>query len=669
MIICTNCGNHNEDSDEFCGSCGKFLEWVGQKVEDPVKVEVAEPEPDVEETKVGLIDRVKAAVGIEGAAGGGAGTTVAGAPPLDGVGVDEAVDPQIEAERARAAAVAEEQERGRLEADAADQAARERRAIEDAERAERERHDAEAAAAAAAAAQAAAEAAAREAAEEQARREAETSARERAAAEAQAAAELAERERLAAEAAAAASSAAEEAEQERLRAEARAAAEQAERDRLAAEAEAAAAAAAREAEEQARRDAEEAAAKARAEEEARRAAEAEEQRRKADEERARREAEARAEAARRAAALLAQPRTPAPEPVASDTPQPGTGSTGTTGVGTPVTPVAPVAPAPPKRGPIAPPGVQPGVESGGQPATAAPAPQTPSAMAPSQAPAKPKAPPKPATQVKADDGPKPGDLICDSCGTGNDPARKFCRKCGNSLAKAEPVKKLPWWKRLFSANRKKQAKGGKGKKAVAGARQASFKAEMAMARLRNGVLILAALGLAGGFMVPSIRTSVMNGARDGINKARDTLFPNFDPVRPTSVTASTEAPGHPAVASADLAINTFWAEGAEGEGIGQTVTYSFNEPFELAKILVTPGAFDPQQPDLYLKQPRPKDIHLVFDNGASADIVVKDEQKAQTFTIKGAKDIKSVQLSIASVYPGTGGADTAIAEVEFRKRA
>ena len=35
MIVCTNCGNHNEDSDEFCGSCGKFLEWVGEKVAAP----------------------------------------------------------------------------------------------------------------------------------------------------------------------------------------------------------------------------------------------------------------------------------------------------------------------------------------------------------------------------------------------------------------------------------------------------------------------------------------------------------------------------------------------------------------------------------------------------------------------------------------------------------
>lgn len=644
MIICTNCGNHNEDSDEFCGSCGKFLEWVGQKVEEPAETAAPEAEPEPEEVKVGLIDRVKAAVGIEAGSSGSAGLAEA---PSGGEAPPAApVDPAAEAEEARARAAAAEQERARLEADAADQAERERQATLDAEEAERQRHLAAEAAAAAAEAQAAADAAAREAAEEQARRHAEAAERERAAAAAEEAARAAERERVAAEAAA---GAAEAAERERLEAEARAATEAAERERLAAEAEATAAAAAREAEERARQEAEETAAKARAEEEARRAAQAEETRRRAEEERTRREAEARAEAARRAAALLAQPKPqPQPEPPASDAGD----------VAAPLAASTPVAPAPPKRAAPAPPPAHAGAQAG-----------SPTAMAPSQEPAKPKAPPKPATQKAADDGPKPGDLVCDSCGTGNDPARKFCRRCGNSLAKAEPVKKLPWWKRLFQRRKgPKPRGGGKGRKAATGARQASFKAEMAMARVRNGLLLLAALGVGGAFMVPSLRTSVMNGARDGIDKARDTLFPNFDPVRPVSVVASTELPDHRAVQAADLATNTYWSEAAEGEGIGQTVTFTFGEPVELAKILVTPGALDPNQPDLFLRQPRPREVHLVFDNGSSTDITLKDEvNKAQTFSLK-AKGITTVQLSITSVYPGTGGQDTSIAEVEFRKR-
>ncbi|TDQ00784.1 NADase-type glycan-binding domain-containing protein [Labedaea rhizosphaerae] len=51
MIICTMCGNQNDDSYAFCGDCGKFLEWNGEKVAPPPEVitVVEEPPPPVEE--------------------------------------------------------------------------------------------------------------------------------------------------------------------------------------------------------------------------------------------------------------------------------------------------------------------------------------------------------------------------------------------------------------------------------------------------------------------------------------------------------------------------------------------------------------------------------------------------------------------------------------------
>ena len=66
MIVCTNCGNHNEDTDEFCSwPCGKFLEWVGERVEAPAAAAEPEVEEEVDPVKVGFVDRVKAAVGID----------------------------------------------------------------------------------------------------------------------------------------------------------------------------------------------------------------------------------------------------------------------------------------------------------------------------------------------------------------------------------------------------------------------------------------------------------------------------------------------------------------------------------------------------------------------------------------------------------------------------
>jgi uncharacterized OB-fold protein len=66
VIVCKQCGHHNEDNDTFCGSCGKFLEWTGERVvvAQP-EPEPAAPEPEPEPVKLGLIDRVKQAVGME----------------------------------------------------------------------------------------------------------------------------------------------------------------------------------------------------------------------------------------------------------------------------------------------------------------------------------------------------------------------------------------------------------------------------------------------------------------------------------------------------------------------------------------------------------------------------------------------------------------------------
>ncbi|GAB3954548.1 zinc ribbon domain-containing protein [Kribbella albertanoniae] len=35
MILCSDCGEQNEDGTVFCGRCGVFLEWEGEKVEQP----------------------------------------------------------------------------------------------------------------------------------------------------------------------------------------------------------------------------------------------------------------------------------------------------------------------------------------------------------------------------------------------------------------------------------------------------------------------------------------------------------------------------------------------------------------------------------------------------------------------------------------------------------
>jgi len=67
MIVCTGCGNANEARSEFCGSCGAYLEWHGERVgTDPPPVApppVVVPTPE----RPGLLDRVRYVVGLDDA--------------------------------------------------------------------------------------------------------------------------------------------------------------------------------------------------------------------------------------------------------------------------------------------------------------------------------------------------------------------------------------------------------------------------------------------------------------------------------------------------------------------------------------------------------------------------------------------------------------------------
>jgi hypothetical protein len=78
MIVCTGCGNANETRAEFCGSCGTYLEWHGERIgTDPPPAPPPLPAPPPE--KPGLMDRVRYVVGLDETPPG-APTPVPGGP-------------------------------------------------------------------------------------------------------------------------------------------------------------------------------------------------------------------------------------------------------------------------------------------------------------------------------------------------------------------------------------------------------------------------------------------------------------------------------------------------------------------------------------------------------------------------------------------------------------
>jgi hypothetical protein len=173
------------------------------------------------------------------------------------------------------------------------------------------------------------------------------------------------------------------------------------------------------------------------------------------------------------------------------------------------------------------------------------------------------------------------------------------------------------------------------------------------------------LGMAVSFAVPSLRSVVLGRAGGLLGKVRSVVAPKFEPVRPTAAEATSSLSDHSPEAGIDQIKNTYWAEGAPGDGAGQTLVAIFDTPVDLDRVGFTPGAS--AKPEEFVAQPRPKEVHLVFSDGNSKDVRLEDKAEFQSFDIE-AKQVSRVEIHIVSVYGSLKGQDCSIAEVEFFRK-
>jgi hypothetical protein len=606
MIVCGDCGNENEEGDAFCGVCGSFLEWEGRKVSTAREPVLAAVE-EGQPAERGVIGRV-----VDRFAGGEQGPAD-GPPGLDAAEPTAVAVVEDHDSDPAATLAAETAERAHLAAEAAERARAdaEERARREAESAEAARQEAEEAEQARLRAQ---EAVAEEAAEaERLRRQLEEAEASRAAAQTALETERENLERLRQESEQAA---AEEVERTRQQAEERLAAEREAVQQARAEAEAAEAAR-HAAEERARAEGEAAAAAARE------AAEAEKARQEADA-KAAAEAEA-ADQARRAAALVARPKPKPPEP------------------------------APPKKE-IA--------------ATRAVRPAQPTKQVQAVKPTRTKARPTPKRTQAPSRKIRPGDLICGNCGEGNDPERKFCRRCGQNLQDAE-VARTRWWQRLPGRRRRTYAAGerrGRRRRRDSGALAKGRAARRKFARVMGFVTragaLLALVGVVG-LGVGPWRPAVTDWAGERFTAVRQFVAPQFDPIRAADATGSSEREDHPASHAVDTLSNTWWA--TAGEGLGATLLVTFPEAVDVEVVGVTSGAADVGE---FANQPRPAKLHLLFDNGYDVELELADRHEFQPFRLDrdGATGVQNVLVRVTEVYPGQAGEDLSITEIEFQTR-
>ncbi|WUH92745.1 zinc ribbon domain-containing protein [Streptomyces sp. NBC_00433] len=295
-------------------------------------------------------------------------------------------------------------------------------------------------------------------------------------------------------------------------------------------------------------------------------------------------------------------------------------------------------------------------------ASAAPAPSPPPVVAapeePVVAPVQPRAagpvppPPRPAPRAPEEPPPAPGELVCGQCGAGNVPTRRFCRRCGTSLADAPAAPRLSWWRRLTTRTPREAP--------AAGTRPAPGR----WRRMRRPRLLIPTLIVVLGLAAFGLRGQI-GGATD---KVRDRVAKGSQ-IHAVRVTASTSAPGHPAGLAVDGTTDRYWAPASGGAGAGQYLEATFDQPFRLLDVVIHPGASPVEEQ--FLKQARPHDVLVTTtdSHGASTPHVLHltDTPGPQSFHL-AVSDVTRIRLTLQSAYAPTPSRHVAVAEVEFFKR-
>ena len=262
--------------------------------------------------------------------------------------------------------------------------------------------------------------------------------------------------------------------------------------------------------------------------------------------------------------------------------------------------------------------------------------------------------------------PNPGDLVCGNCGIGNDPARKFCRRCGQSLAAAvvAVAPRLPWYRRLLGGGRRARV-------AAAGERPKSMRKDgrtgggIGLGRLVSAglqILVIAAVvgAVAGYAIIPNWRDAV-NGF---VGSIAEIVMPPSDPVSTAGKASGPGARDHPAQSAFD-GTTAFWAA-PFAEGKPPRIQASFTPVADISKVLVTAGA--PGQDFKSFARPRAVTLEFLGSDGSvivARDVELKDQVEPQSVDV-GAKGAATVRLTVTSIYLSEKpNAPVAVAEVEF----
>ncbi|MET0771477.1 MAG: hypothetical protein ABWZ82_00210 [Candidatus Limnocylindrales bacterium] len=260
-----------------------------------------------------------------------------------------------------------------------------------------------------------------------------------------------------------------------------------------------------------------------------------------------------------------------------------------------------------------------------------------------QAPSRPKPTAKPPPEeplIKA------GDRICPVCGVGNDPARRFCRKCGASLEQAVvavPVH-LPWYRRLF--------RRGSPERYRAGERPRSMEERGRPRRSVLGILLplavlVAIVAAVGAYVaVPDVQRQV----NETIGGLRRQLMPDLEDVTPVANSTNVRN-------VIDRNKATWW----EGDGDQPSIRLRFAPAVDLGAMIITNGA----NGDDFPRFRRPSRIRLTAEGGSSVTLDIEDATEFRAHRID-LRDVSQLRVQVLETR-GPADAPVAIRDLEFQE--
>src|SRR5882724_12386853 len=116
-------------------------------------------------------------------------------------------------------------------------------------------------------------------------------------------------------------------------------------------------------------------------------------------------------------------------------------------------------------------------------------------------------------------------------------------------------------------------------------------------------------------------------------------------------------------------IQSPWAEGVQGDGIGESITLNVKRPLPLYGILIQPGYYDYDKKDPWLKNNRVAALEITLNDEHTFTENIPDELFERPYLIRVGdytKPVNKIKLVIKGVHRGTQFRDTCISLIKLR---